>query len=106
MEDEENDKTCFCRHECLVTREKVLPETFTPIICCFTLEFLGNQGFHIGDWNDFQIRHPHPAETGRAAQEEGERGPGPATGPEWGTQTRRVRRKHVSFSMLVFEVLA
>lgn len=47
-----------------------------------SLGSLGDQGLHIGDWNNLQAGCPHPAEKGRAAEEKGQRGPGTETGTE------------------------
>lgn len=75
---------------------------FTLNAFCFTLGFLGNQGFYTGDWNYFQTGCSHSTEEGRAAQEKGQWGPSATKGTEWGTQTRCVRRKKIS---LFFNIL-
>lgn len=68
-------------------------ETNTRSALSLSLGSLGDQGLHIGDWNNLQAGCPHPAEKGRAAEEKGQRGPGTETGTEWGAQTGQVGQK-------------
>lgn len=68
-------------------------ETSSLYVFSLILGPLGDQGLHIGDWNNLQTGCPHPAEKGRAAEEKGQRGPGTETGTEWGAQTGQVGQK-------------
>lgn len=56
--------------------------TVTEGVFFLALGSLGDQGLHIGDWNNLQAGCPHSAEKGGAAEEKGQRGPGTETGTE------------------------
>lgn len=93
---ESSFKSVFNKHLLRYFRAPLQSSFFTSLkktlslYSLFGLCSLGDQGLHIGDWNNLQAGCPHPAEKGRAAEEKGQRGPGTETGTEWGAQTGQV----------------